>query len=320
MDSTATWIAQPSLALTKYWGKLPESGRNIPASTSIAVTLAGLHSSVRATPSDTDSVELDGVLQPVQRFAPVFAAVRKAAGVETRFACAGTNSFPTAAGLASSSSGLAAMTLACLECAGLDPLSDRSLASRIAREGSGSAARALWGGFTRWLRGSAVAEPLHGPEFWPELRVFVVIVSGRAKPVGSREAMEHARVTSSGWQAWLDGEAAIADRATRALATRDLEGLGTAMRESYLSMFATMFTSKPPVIYWLPESIRLIHLAAELRASGIPVWETMDAGPQVKLFTVESASDAVREALKGSVPDLAVLESRPGEGPRRIAL
>ncbi len=317
MANPATWVAQPSLALTKYWGKLPDLGRNVPASTSIAVTLDGLESTVTAKASDSDAVVLDGTEQNTARFTPVFDAIRAATGSTTGFRCSGTNNFPTAAGLASSSSGLAAMTLACLECAGADPLSDRTLASRIAREGSGSAARALWGGFTRWARGAQAAEALHPAEFWPDLRVLVVVVSGRAKPVGSREAMEHARLTSASWESWLANEADIAERAQAALASRNLEVLGAAMRESYLAMFATMFTSRPPVLYWLPEAVALLHLAQDLRAAGLPVWETMDAGPQVKLFTLASALDGVRDALSSGFPQLTILESRPGNGPRR---
>jgi diphosphomevalonate decarboxylase len=77
-----------------------------------------------------------------------------------------------------------------------------------------------------------------------------------------------------------------------------MEALGTVMRTSYLRMFATMLGAEPPVEYWLPASVAVQRRLAELRASGIGAWETMDAGPQVKVLTAADEADRVVEECR----------------------
>ena len=90
------------------------------------------------------------------------------------------------------------------------------------------------------------------------------------------------------------------------------------MRESYLFMFSTMFTTRPPVIYWLPESLAVIRAAEAMRSSGIPVWETMDAGPQVKLVTTAEHASRVESAVLSEVPDAKITLSSPGGEPEVV--
>jgi diphosphomevalonate decarboxylase len=94
-----------------------------------------------------DVVVLDGEAQPAERFGDFFAALRAKLGPNLRFWAESANNFPTAAGLASSSSGFAALSLACAHAAAKSPPSPQTL-SALARLGSGSAARSLFGGFT----------------------------------------------------------------------------------------------------------------------------------------------------------------------------
>ena len=88
------------------------------------------------------------------------------------------------------------------------------------------------------------------------------------------------------------------------------------MRESYLSMFATMFTAQPPYIYWLPQSVALLHELEQLRARGVAAWETMDAGPQVKIITTASDLDRVIALVEASVPDVRVITTMVGGEPK----
>ena len=289
--------AHPSLALVKYWGKLP-GAVNLPATTSIAVTLDQLSSRVTVRAATHERVTLDGAEAAVERFTPFFDAVRARLESSVRFRVESTNNFPTAAGLASSSSGFASLALACSACASPNrpPLSPSEL-SKLARVGSGSAARALFGGFTRWSRGTVAAEQLHPAEHWPELRVVVLKVSGAAKDVSSREAMERTRLTSPYFAQWVEDNAALALEAERALAERDLERLGTVARHSYLRMFATMLGADPPVLYWLPASVAAIKRCEQLRGAGVAAFETMDAGPQVKVLTIKDHLETVLPAL-----------------------
>ncbi len=312
---TVTAEASPSLALVKYWGKT-DAGRNIPATSSIAIGLHDLRTTtrIRFTNERTDSVRIGGESQSLDPYLPVIEKFRPASDSSHRVEIDSSNSFPTAAGIASSSSGFAALAL------GLDALFEAGLSqeelSAIARVGSGSASRAVFGGFTRWGRGEASAIRLHSDDYWPELRVLVAVVNTGPKPIGSRAGMNHSRETSAIYPVWVEQSEALVSRAASALEAKDLEALGLAMRESYLMMFSTMFTARPPFIYWLPESIGIIHLAEELRDSGLPVWETMDAGPQVKLVTDASSITKVREALAASFPEVTMIESTIGGLPR----
>lgn len=291
--------ASPSLALLKYWGKR-DTARNIPATTSIAVTLAELqtatHVRVLAPSEGADRVLVDGTQQQPTRFEKFFDAVRRALKTDERFDAESTNNFPTAAGLASSSSGFAALALACCGAAGADlPLRE---ISSLARIGSASAARAVFGGFTIFRAGAVTARRLYDEGHWPELRVVVCVVEEGKKRASSRGAMEFSRLTSPYYRTWVRESRRAVPDALRALASKDLEQLGEAIRESYLRMFATILSARPPIQYWLPPSVAVINECEAMRCDGIGVWETMDAGPQVKLFCLEDEVGQVRRRIE----------------------
>lgn len=356
--------AHPSLAIAKYWGKLP-GGTNIPATPSVAVTLGAMTSRTtvrlyRVAPgasrqdhdgpnhSRQDQVLLNGLVQDPQRFRPFFDALRQEAAFpagapeagegptagapehyrdsQLRSAPTGgrgsyyfqvqsNNDFPTAAGLASSAAGFAALAAACLEAisenderapgtaaaTGLHTGPLRERASRLARIGSGSACRSVYGGFTRWDAGSEQAVPIQDEEWWPDLRVVILPVTAAAKPVSSREAMNRTRDSSPFYGSWQDDAPAIAAEVEAAIAARDLERLGDAARLSYLRMFGTMLAANPPIVYWLPNSVSIIRELEILRSRGIPAWETMDAGPQVKVITDGNHAKQIAQSFQDLV-------------------
>jgi diphosphomevalonate decarboxylase len=289
--------AHPSLALIKYWGK-KDSGQNLPATPSLAVTLDTLVTrtsvELRSTADSgkvADEVRIDGVLQPENRFLSFFSAFREivaeGAGLDAPYSITAESSsnFPAAAGLASSASGFAALSLACFQAAGVKK--DSRNISSLARIGSASAARSVWGGFTRLDEGAESAEPLFDQYWWPEIRIVVVELEQGKKEFSSRQAMEKTRSSSPYYPAWISDAPLLMKQAHSALEKRNLDLLGPLIRMSYLRMFATMFAADPPIIYWKPSSLAVIRLCEEMRFRGIGVWETMDAGPQVKLIALE---------------------------------
>jgi diphosphomevalonate decarboxylase len=312
-SSTAVCTASPSLALVKYWGKAAGGSENRPATASLAVTLGGLVTRTRATLAERDSVSVDGRLQDLGRFAPFFTRLRRRLGVELHFRAESANEFPSAAGLASSSSGFAALAVACSRAAGAQ-LSAPEL-SELARSGSASAARSLFGGFTLLPAGAGRAMPLFGPEHWPELRVVVSIVTEEPKAFSSRQAMELTRRSSPYYRSWLRDSERLLPRALAALEGRDLEQLGEAMRLSYTRMHAALLASEPPVLYWLPATVALMRECALLRLEGTAAWETLDAGPQVKVLCLASDAEAIAARLRGLLPGLKTLIAWPGQGP-----
>jgi diphosphomevalonate decarboxylase len=303
--------AGPSLALLKYWGKAP-GGVNLPATPSLAVTLTGAYSETRVASAEEDSVSVDGTQQEPPRFAPFFDELRRVLGVRMRFRASSTNSFPGAAGLASSSSGFAALAGACARAAGCD-VSLPEL-SAVARVGSASAARAVFGGFVFLPAGARSAQPVFGPAHWPDLRIVAVVTHAGPKPVSSRRGMEDTRASSPYYGAWLESAAAILPEALRALERRDLERLGEAARRSYSLMHGAMLGADPPLLYWLPGTVQAIRACAEMRAAGIGAWETVDAGPQVKILCAEKDATMVSSRITAVLPEARIISCAPGAG------
>ena len=166
--------AHTNIALLKYWGKQNEK-LIMPTTTSVSLTLDEFYTDTTVWFDDTlsaDELTLDGEpltgkgATKVIRFLDM---VRELAG-ETRFAHVHSiNHVPTAAGLASSASAFAALAGAASKAAGLT-LSDADL-SRLARQGSGSASRSIFGGFAIWERGTdsetSVAHAFQENVDWP---------------------------------------------------------------------------------------------------------------------------------------------------------
>jgi diphosphomevalonate decarboxylase len=140
----------------------------------------------------------------------------------------------------------------------------------------------------------------------------VAVVSDAAKAVGSTEGMTRAQATSPLWDAWCAQAQADLARATQAVLDRDLPALGEVMESSTFKMFSTMFTSRPPLLYWQPSTLALLHRVQQLRAEGVPCWCTMDAGPQVKVLCAAEHADPVARALEGLAQRVHVLAPGPG--------
>jgi len=324
--------ASPSLALLKYWGKA-SGGKNLPATPSLALSLGALATTthVEASREGSDEVFVGEARQPEARYADFFNAVRRALGAELRFTASSGNDFPTASGLASSSSGFAALACACVRAgeALLEAEGGRRVWSRrragaalsagevssLARIGSVSAARAVFGGFCLLPARARAARPLFPQDHWPELRILVALASVEEKPISSRAAMERSRSSSIFYRSWVAGAGAELRGAIAALERRDLEELGSYVRRSYLRMFGTMLANEPPLIYWLPESLAMIRECEAMRREGIGVWETMDAGPQVKMLCLADDAPRIAERIKSSGAASAVIESRVGGAP-----
>ena len=194
---------------------------------------------------------------------------------------------------------------------------DLSRISALARIGSASAARAVWGGFSALEAGAEAAYCAFPADHWPELRLLVAITSRRRKPQPSRDAMLHVAATSPYYEAWVAAAEATFQAAVEAVRARDLERLGPPMRASYLRMFGTMFAADPPINYLRPQSLQVLEVLEELRTAGVGAWETMDAGPQVKIACLAADVERIRAALVAGT-DLTptdLIETAPGPGP-----
>jgi diphosphomevalonate decarboxylase len=315
--------ASPSLALLKYWGKLPGANK-LPATPSLALCLGALKTTtiVEASFHGEDGLELDGARQPAARYSDFFDALRRALksprGLGLRFRARSRNDFPSSSGLASSSSGFASLAIASARAGeallGARPLTTSAI-SRLARRGSVSAARAVFGGFCLLPAGHGEARALFGEDHWPDLRILVAVVSPEEKAVSSRAAMELSRSSSIYHRSWVRAAGFELKGAVEALRRRDLEALGGAMRRSYLRMFGAMLGCEPPLIYWLPGSLAVIRECEAMRREGIGVWETMDAGPQVKMLCLAADLPRIAGRIGATGAAVSLIESGVGAAP-----
>lgn len=317
--STATAIAHPNIALVKYWGKR-DSVLNLPATGSLSMTLDIFPTTTTVTLDETaerDSLVLNGDERtdgPAERVSRFLDIVRALAGSSVWARVATVNTVPSAAGLASSASGFAALAVAAAAAYGLD-LDTRAL-SRLARRGSGSASRSIIPGFAIWHAGeddeTSFAEPLDAPE----LAMVVAMVEKREKAVSSREAMRRTVLTSPFYPAWVSSTAESLEAAADASRAGDVERLGRITEVNALRMHALIQSCDPPIRYLNPVSVEIFDRIAALRESGVDAWATADAGPNVVVLTRSDSVDAVTAALTG-LAELAV--ARPGPAAALVA-
>lgn len=319
--SYATARAHPNIALVKYWGKR-DTELNLPATGSISITLDALHTKtgVRFDEElENDIFVLDGSSHrgETHRVVDCLDLIRKIADKKIYAEVRSANNFPTGAGLASSASGFAALVVAAD--AALELNLDRGQLSELARRGSGSAARSLYGGFVELHHGArpdgsdCIATPLLDADKWP-LVVTVGIVSHEAKSVGSTEGMERTRKTSAYYDAWVAGAESDIALARAAIEQRDFQKLADVSEKSCLKMHALMMSAQPGLLYWYGATVEGIHRVRELRKAGHAVFFTIDAGPQIKVVSTAQEQQTVAEALREISGIRQVLKAGLGEG------
>jgi diphosphomevalonate decarboxylase len=313
-------VAHANIALAKYWGKA-ERTRNLPAVPSLSLTLDALSSTTSVTVDaslENDVVDLDGVAatgRALERVRRMLGEVRETAGSNSHARVSSSNDFPTAAGLASSASGFAALALAATSAYGL-PVVPSEVSAR-ARRASASAARSIYGGYVVLGAGAEAAEPVLAAAEFPLAMVIALTASG-PKSIGSSEGMLHTEATSPYYSAWLANAPQLFEELRTALLARDLARLGPLVEQSALMMHASMLAARPAIVYFAPGTLRVMERVRALRAAGTLAFFTMDAGPHVKVLTEPGSVAAVTSALSGLEGVLDVRTSGPGPDARLI--
>ena len=325
MTKAVVATANANIALVKYWGKRGDGSLNLPAVGSLSITLDGLQTTTRLTADPglaLDEYCRDGNAQPHEaaRVVGFLDRFRAMAEASSHFYVATENGFPTGAGLASSASGFAALAVAADQAFGLRSTS-RQL-SILARQGSGSAARSLFGGFVRMHRGEkddgrdSFAEQLHGADHWP-LRVVIGVTTEDRKHTGSTDGMKLTAETSPYFEGWVNGQPRDLEEAERAVATRDFDKLADVTEYSCLKMHASAMAARPGVIYWNSATLAGIESIRRLRAAGSAVTFTVDAGPQIKAVCLPETEAEVTAALS-AIPGVVRVISTGLGGSARV--
>jgi diphosphomevalonate decarboxylase len=313
----ATAIAQPNIALIKYWGKR-DVERNLPAVGSISVTLRELFTRMQiefdeSLPADTlvvNGAPDDGMLPRL-----AICLDRVAGADRARARIASTCNFPIAAGLASSAAAFAAVTVAAAKAAGRE--FDADTLATLAGQASGSAARSIFGGFVELqnLDDAIRCRTIAAADDW-RLSVVVAITEKGPKAVGSTEAMEISRQTSPFYSSWVEQQALDLDTARAAIAARDFEKLAAIAEHNCLKMHSIMWASRPPMVYWNAATMRCLQTLRQLQGQGVGVFFTIDAGPQVKAVCLPGHVDEVEAALRATPGVTDIMTTGLGAGAR----
>lgn len=292
--------AHTNIALIKYWGKADEA-LIIPMNNSLSVTLDRFYTETRVTFDETlteDQLILNGEAVNAKESAKIqryMEMIRKEAGISEHALIESENFVPTAAGLASSASAYAALAGACNEALQLG-LSDKDL-SRLARRGSGSASRSIYGGFAEWEKGhddeSSFAHRVEADGWENELAMVFVVINNKSKKVSSRSGMSLTRDTSRFYQYWLDNVEPDLKETKEAIAQKDFKRMGEVIEANGLRMHATNLGAQPPFTYLVPESYDAMRIVHECREAGLPCYFTMDAGPNVKVLIEKKNQQAI---------------------------
>src|SRR5512142_1770936 len=264
-------VAHSNIAFIKYWGNR-DAGRRIPLNDSLSMNLD--HATTTTTGEfdeqlSGDEITLGGIPASetaARRVVAHLNRVRALAKTECKARVESQNTFPTGAGIASSASGFAALTLAATHAAGLE-LSEREL-TVLARQASGSACRSIPPGFVEWITGwepgNSYAVSIAPPEHW-DLHDVIAIVSTEEKRVGSTEGHSAAN-TSPFLPERLNSLPVRLHRVRRAIFAKDLALLGPAIEEDAVELHFIAMTSRPPIFYWSPGMVRVIQAVQRWRS------------------------------------------------------
>lgn len=313
--------AHTNIALIKYWGKADET-IILPKNNSLSLTLDAFYTETSVCFDESltaDCFTLDGVFQDekaTQKVSNFLDLFRQKANCSYFAKVESINHVPTAAGLASSASGLCALAGACNQALGLG-LSQKEL-SKMARKGSGSACRSVYGGFVEWEKGydddSSYAVPVDSAGFEEELAMIFIVVNQKQKKVSSRDGMKSTVETSSFYPVWLQEAPKDLQAIKQAILAKDFTRLGQITEANALKMHACTLAAVPPFTYWNAESMLAMDAARNLREAGLECYFTMDAGPNVKVLCQKKDEAAIFAELSKQFRNEQLIIAHAGVG------
>ncbi|KAI9473797.1 MAG: diphosphomevalonate decarboxylase [Benjaminiella poitrasii] len=328
---TVTCTAPVNIAVIKYWGKR-DTELILPTNSSLSVTLSQdiLHSktTISAAKEFTkDRLWLNGTEEDITKNKRMHNCFRETRAIreamEAKAAADGSpieplstyglhicseNNFPTAAGLASSASGLAALVYTLSQLFELDV--STSEISRIARQGSGSACRSLFGGFVSWEMGEkedgsdSYAVQVAPETHWPELEALICVVSDAKKGTSSTAGMQSTIKSSTLMNERIRNVVPERmDRMKKAILDRDFQAFAELTMRDSNQFHAVCLDTYPPIFYMNDTSRAIIQLIHEYNASS-------PDGSLKAAYTYDAGPNAVIYAPKENMPEIVRLIGR----------
>ena len=325
-----TALSHPNKALVIYWGNENDTLR-LPTRSSLSVTLQGVNHPLDYTvtlrtikSSERDKVIIDGIEDKGEihiRFVYHLNAMRRYTGFKEKLEVTTKKSFPVGSGLAGSAASASALAEAFAGLVG--KTSDMRSKSIMARRGSGSASRSIFGGFVMWKKGnsddSSYARQIFNENHW-DVRNIIAMVSSNPKKVKSIEGMKLSKETCP--EQFYSEFVSVADphiqQISEALSARDIAKIGPLYeKENYLFRQVCLKTM-PPLDYWTNVTEDIFNKVENLRNEGIPAYAGTDAGPNVHIFTLPRHVERVIRTIQEAEGIIGIIHCRVGEGSHLI--
>lgn len=354
----ATAIAPSNIAFIKYWGRKDEALRipmngsismnlsNLLTTTTVEFSprlkediisirgyvkstqlrhsgerqrLQNLSSSSLRQVRDSGRARMTGFEQhEIQRVIKHLDRIRSFAKINTHAKVVSVNNFPTSTGLSSSASGFAALTLAASKAAGLD-LSEKEL-SILARLGSGSACRSIPDGFVEWLSGgtneTSYSMSLHPPSYWDIVDV-VAIISKNKKETPTTEGQKLAK-SSPFFAVRLKKIKEKIKLIKKYMEEKNFTLFGELLEQEALELHSIMLTSNPPLIYWLPATLKIMHAVKRWRQEGLQVYFTVNTGQDIHLICQKQDVNSVIKKVSSFSEVTKTIINYPSLGARTV--
>ncbi|XP_059420773.1 diphosphomevalonate decarboxylase isoform X3 [Carassius carassius] len=285
--SMVTCTAPVNIAVIKYWGKRDED-LILPINSSLSVTLHQDQLKTTTTiacsrnfqqdriwlngkEEDISNSRLQSCLQEIRRVSRKRRnsgdSTSDVSSVSHKVHICSVNNFPTAAGLASSASGYACLVYTLSQLFGVES----EQLSAVARQGSGSACRSLYGGFVQWKLGEqldgkdSLAEQVESESYWPELRILILVYRADVVVPSRMEKM------------------------IRVIRERDFPAFGELTMKDSNQFHAICLDTYPPIFYLNNMSHRIISLVHHYNQyyGETRVAYTFDAGPNAVIYTLQ---------------------------------
>ncbi|XP_072169725.1 diphosphomevalonate decarboxylase-like [Diadema setosum] len=307
-----TCRAPINIAVIKYWGKRDEK-LILPVNSSLSATLHIDHlcttTSIAASQHfEEDKLWLNGKEQSLDNprvktcLQEIRKRVRKRRLSESgddsstkewlswKLHICSENNFPTAAGLASSAAGYACLVASLAEAYGIT-----GNVSDIARQGSGSACRSMYGGFVEWLDGKlscgsdSIAQQVVDQDYWPEIRILILVVSDQKKHTSSTAGMQTTVETSPLLQHRMTLIPARMETMRRAIRNRNFQAFAELTMQDSNQMHAVCLDTFPPISYMNDTSRAIVQMVHDYNSykGETKAGYTFDAGPNAVLFILD---------------------------------
>ncbi len=312
-----TWKSPSNIALVKYWGK---HGIQLPANPSISFSLDNCYTETKLSLVSKDNPRLtfrfEGEDKP--SFIPKLESFLERIEIlvpsmkDFSFEIDSKNTFPHSSGIASSASSMSALAM-CIASAHAEQHGDAlnlELASELARLGSGSACRSVYGGYTIWgaskhMEGSSDRHAVPVTQIHPDfqhLQDTILLIDSGEKQVSSTVGHD-----------LMNGHPYSDARFTQAhenigqllsiLGTGDFMELADLMESEALTLHAMMMTSNPHFMLFKGGSVSVIRKVMKLRSQGMPISFTLDAGANVHLIYPQSFTQEAMDIIETEFVD-----------------